>query len=224
MSILKKLESGDERYRCNMAITDPELNEQAILLFATQIDQRAVLHEFGRCTAVKTSEGIELRSQYKLVEGYLDKTITEVYPRDLAESIIHLPEDAGIEHQIVEYATKDKNNLGMSADDYLEGALNTFLNSLRTIQRDENGDRVQTAVERIYNCLKCIIFAEIAKKFTPGTLDGRFMDLSKRFQSDCIDLAGIDAHNLWSKRTTIKQWVGQCTITLTTITASTRRR
>jgi hypothetical protein len=192
-----------------MSLTDPKLNEQAVLLFAPQIKRTAVLHEFGHCTGAKTKQGTELRAQYKLYEDDLDEAISEVYPRHLAEAIIHLPEDAWIEEQIVKYATEDENNLCTSPHDYLANALTIFSSSLQAIQQNELGDPVRYAIQRFYQCLNCIIFAEISNNLaSSANLKTKFIDLAKRFQSDCVALAGVDVYGIWNlRKRSMKAWV-----------------
>lgn len=96
LSTWRRITTGRER--SNLSITTPELNEQAVLLFDLgRNDPRAILHEFGHCSAVKTGMGAELKSEYQRVSRDLDRVIGTGYPRQLAEGIIHLPEDGWIE-------------------------------------------------------------------------------------------------------------------------------
>lgn len=96
--------------------------------------------------------------------GSLDSAIGIQISRTLAEQIILAPEDAWIERQIVEYASKDEKTLGISAKNYLENALEIFSAVLTSAQKGDSASdawmRAQTALHRIRGCFACINFAK----------------------------------------------------------------
>ena len=223
----KRLRDGREQ--AILSITDPALNEQAVLLFQPDPpDKRALLHEFGHCTAVKTDLGTELRSEYDHVAADLDRAIGIQYSRTLAEIIVLLPEDAWVEKQIVQYSAQDEKNLGISVNQYLENALGLFSDSFKVIPEgdfvSQEWKRVQAALLRLEHCLKCILFAEIAKDYSQSDdLGNRFLQLSKKFRDSTV-LAGVSVDGLWklSKRADMSPWVTRCAVTLKRVVRSAR--
>ena len=219
----------DGREQAILSVTDPALNEQAVLLFRLGLpDKRALLHEFGHCTAVKTDLGIQLRSEYDRVSTDLDRALGIQYSRTLAEIIILLPEDAWVEKQIAEYSAQDEKNLGISVNQYLENALGLFSDSLKMMPEgdfaSQEWKRVQAALQRLEYSLKCILFAEIANDYSESdNLGNRFLQLSNKFRESTV-LAGVPVEGLWgfSKSTNMRPWVTECARTVKRVASSAR--
>jgi hypothetical protein len=212
----------------NSSITNPELIEQGALLFERIIEPRGVLHEYLHCLAVRSNPGIELRSEYSRVAPQLDVSIGKE-SRQLAEVIIHLPEDASVEKQIVAYAAEDERKLGVSAESYVRNIFDTLTSHLKVVQGREGDSsykiREQTGMHRLSGCFKSVSFSEIASRIQSAKLSADFIELSKGFRAS-IDLVGVDINGLWNltKRPTIRPWVDECASTLTRIARSARMR
>jgi hypothetical protein len=212
----------------NSSITNPELIEQGALLFERTIEPRGVLHEYLHCLAVRSNSGIELRSEYSRVAPQLDVSIGKE-SRQLAEVIIHLPEDASVEKQIVAYAAEDERKLGVSAEGYVKNIFDPLTSPLKVVQGREGDSsykiREQTGMHRLSGCFKSVSFSEIASGIQSAKLPADFIELSKGFRAS-IDLVGVDINGLWNltKRPTIRPWVDQCASTLTRIARSARMR